>query len=349
MTPETKPETSATTPPTRTRALKRLAVVLVIFALYHAAVLFVSALNLPRAKLTGFDALALPGEVVKLRARIETDGPTFLNPDLVGIELEFRLAGKHETLPVRPGARSPDEGTKLGATTSKAGGHASLDFQAPEEPGNYLVHVSPGDRTAIELESSDPYLIVAVTPPEHPIVVTDIDNTICQSESGATRSDQPNRVPPFADAASVLSSASRQSRIVYLTSRPTHMAMRTRHWLGHHRFPPGPVFFRDLRGDRSQGSFSEPHYKAIILSRELRQKWNNVPWGIGNVRGDAEAYVANGIQPILIKREGLLIDEVGGRRVQSWQEIGNIFTTEGFARREHSAEESDLVPEDRRD
>jgi hypothetical protein len=272
----------------RARAITRLLIVVVAVAAYLGVVFLVSAINSPASKITGLDMLALPEEEVELGALIETDGPTLFHPNFAGLQVDFYLRGKIDRLPTNVNAPS-SEGAKIGSTTADPDGYIALKFSAPIEPGSYQIDLRLAHPGEIELESANRYLLLTVIPADRPIIVTDIDDTLCQSKLLNNNND----APPFDDAPDTLNEAASQCQVIYLTPRTVHRARETRHWLGAYGFPPGPVFFRDLWSDPEQVGFPESYFKAMFLVRQVRPKWSNIAWGVGHVEGDGEAYSAN--------------------------------------------------------
>jgi hypothetical protein len=243
----------------------------------------------------------------------------------------FTCAGKSTVCPrtsTRHRAKARRrEGAKIGSTTADPDGYIALKFSAPIEPGSYQIDLRLAHPGEIELESANRYLLLTVIPADRPIIVTDIDDTLCQSKLLNNNND----APPFDDAPDTLNEAASQCQVIYLTPRTVHRARETRHWLGAYGFPPGPVFFRDLWSDPEQVGFPESYFKAMFLVRQVRPKWSNIAWGVGHVEGDGEAYSANAIRPILFQPKNLSGEGAEIRVVDGWQEIGVIFKTEGFA------------------
>lgn len=282
-------------------------VVVSLFLLFLGALLLYCLAYRPLGKLAGFDVLALPGAAIELAAKLEQDGPGFINPDVKGVEIEFYSLGPRHGLPALHDSEKKQpvklpEGTKVGSALTGKNGIAALSLKAPQEPGNHFYRAGLKDPKRLPLKDPEVYLIVSVAPAEQQLLITDIDNTICQTKLSATWKDEPEKAPPLEGAAAVLSAASKDHRLIYLTARPTSLCHRTRHWLGAHGFPPGPVFFRDLWSEVKKFN-SESDYKADFIQTRIKAVWKNIPWGVGNTEGDAKAYQANAIAAILVGQD----------------------------------------------
>ena len=105
---------------------KRFALSLAFFLVYLGALWGIHfTATLPQVKLTGFDAVALPDQVIELKAKVERDVPGRLNPDLGGVRLSFRLSG------VGPVVEAVSDAEGMGTTT----------HPAPSKPGLYPFRV----------------------------------------------------------------------------------------------------------------------------------------------------------------------------------------------------------------
>ncbi len=285
----------------------------------------------PQGKLTGYDALALPGERVRLRAKVERDGPGFINPDLDGIEIEFLRLNAPE--PPRdfpdPGAPPPAEAVRAGGAASGKDGVAAIDIDAPAVPGDHRFWARLRDPNRLTLKDAAVPIHLVVMPPDQPIVITDIDNTIARTKLGPLLDDKPDQVEPLPDAAWVLTALSRGGTIIYITARPSYLTQRTKRWLFTHKFPAGPVFLRDMGAEYRSLNFDEGEFKRAFIADRIRKKWKEIRWGFGNTSNDLLGYCENGIRTILVEAAPDAIPakyrEIA-RVAASWVEIRRIVT-----------------------
>ncbi len=256
----------------------------------------------PQGKLTGYDVLALPGERVRLRVKVERDGPGFINPDLDEIEIEFlRLTEPQapQEFP-DPGAPPPAEAVRAGAASSGKDGVAAIDIDAPAAPGDHRFWARLRDPNRLTLKDPAAPIHLVVMPPDGPIVITDIDNTIARTALGPLLDDKPDEVEPLPDAAWVLGALGRGTTVIYITARPTYLTQRTKRWLHAHKFPAGPVFLRDVGAEYRSLNFDEGEFKRAFIAEQIRKKWKEIRWGFGNTSNDLLGYCENGIRTILV-------------------------------------------------
>src|SRR5262245_60946386 len=171
----------------RRKAGWRLAVVCGVQLGFLASLMVLSAGYTAAGKLTTFDRLAEPNAPIDLVAKIENDGPGFLNRDLSEVELEFLAkprAGPGALPEVAPHPGGPVEAgaVSLGTVRSGKDGRAVLPWKAPAEPGNHFFWVRLKDPSQIRLRDPAALFTVSVMTREQPVLITDIDNTIAQTK-----------------------------------------------------------------------------------------------------------------------------------------------------------------------
>jgi len=283
---------------------RRLAIVFGIHALFIAGLIgFHLWGSVPAVKLQGFDVLALPGEAVTLRAKLERDLPGPVNPDLHGWRITFRARPKPDAEPVA-----------IGAADTGDDGIASLVWTAPQEPGIHVIHLGLSDPRRAQVAGRRPGILVQVIPKDASIIATDIDGTI----AGESIPEMLGTAKPLPDAARILKRLAADHRIVYVTARDDALMTRTHEWLDYHGFPAGAVYFRDI----AFGTISPGAYKTKLL-RTIKEKWPRIAWGIGNTEADAAAYVENGIRTIL----------VGGEEKEEANRITRVADWKGVAKK----------------
>lgn len=291
-----EPERRAAQAPAARRPVGRS--ILIILALHAAFVVALLALHacasLGPVRLQGYDVPALPGGAVRLRAKLELDGPGLWNPDIHGRAIRFTAGGE-----------------AVGTAETGGDGIAAIDWKAPATPGIHPIRLALADPRGVKIVTARPGILLQVLPPDARIIVCDIDGTISEGELG----DLFGRAGPLPYAQAMLRELARDYRIVYLTARDDALMARTHAWLRHHGFPEGAVLFRDLR----LTTLSSERYKSRVL-RSLKKKWKRIVWGIGNTAGDAAAYTENGIRAIIVGAER--DEEEGGTTyVRDWRGV----------------------------
>lgn len=157
--------------------------------------------------------------------------------------------------------------------------------------------------------------------PGRVIVVVDIDDTISRTDFDDVifdETDEDSR--PLADAPRVLRTIADDFHVVYLTARPVFLLDKTRGWLRRNEFPDGPV----LVSHRKRDLIRQGAYKRRALKR-LRETWPAMLVGIGDRKGDAEAYGANGMLTLILNPGE--DDDFGGHalRMANWRAIEALF------------------------
>ena len=220
---------------------------------------------------TTVDALALPGEEIPLRARLQAG--TFLT-DQSGETVSFHLDGRlYRTV------------------ETDNDGHAVTSF-TPPAPGDYrfTAEVSP-----VGLRDRPPRpqpLLVACRQADAPMVVVDLDKTVVASGFRTVLIGDPT---PMSRSAEVLSRLADGNTIVYLTHRPDHFGPKSRRWLARENYPIGPLLLASV-GGFLKGSGT---YKTEEI-RRLKSRFGNLRIGIGDKISDAQAYHGNGLKAFLI-------------------------------------------------
>jgi len=222
-----------------------------------------------KALITARDLLVSEGERFRLEVEVERKILPFVDPAIPGVEVEV-------------------EGT--GRVRTDASGRAFLEL-GPVSAGHhrYRVRLAGG---AGEAEA-----LVRAVPRGEPVFVADIDGTVSRGTSVGFALHGNSRVIPFEGAGEALGEIARRAAVAYLTARDHVLLAKTRDWLRSHAFPEGPVLLRRVR----IWSASSRRHKIACLE-ELRSRGINLRWGIGDRRGDVEAYAAAGLAPILLRR-----------------------------------------------
>jgi len=222
--------------------------------------------------LIGNDLIATPGQEVNLEAALRS---SLWIPGIEGKRIQFHLGDRF-----------------LGELSTNRNGDAVLQWKAPAEPGDYVVHlfIHPDDQPPEPIDPAD--LLITVRPADSPIAIIDLDKTLVAS--GFVRVLL-GVADPMPGARLVTSRLAETHTIVYLTQRPDPLARLSKRWLAEHSFPPGPVLTSPV-GRLLSGSGT---YKAARLET-LKQHFTNLDLGIGDKPSDARAYAENGLRAILI-------------------------------------------------
>jgi hypothetical protein len=227
----------------------------------------------------------------------------------VEVEVERRIAPFWD--PASVGVEVQVEGIGRGVTD--ADGVARIPADA----------LRPGTRTPIARagHASAAFLIRAV-PKETPVFAVDLDHTIADVSSFGFVFKSGENVRPIPGAREALERLSARVQIVYLTARDHIFTRKTRDWLRRCGFPEAPIVLRRKR-------FWSERPKAHKLDRlaELRERFPNLAWGVGDLRGDVEAYAEHGLRPILFctRPPGGLPE--GTQVASTWEDVERIVAT----------------------
>jgi len=221
--------------------------------------------------LTTADALALPGEEVRLRARVQGGDLLRARPGLV---VRFYRDGR-----LFKAAETGGDGVaEVSFTAPKAGDYV---FSADVAPAGLGDDVPPPAQLRIACRDADARL-----------VIVDLDKTVVASGFHTVLIGEAAEMP---DSPRVLARVAKGRTIVYLTHRPDYFGPKSKAWLKAKGFPPGPVLLSSVSG--FLGGSGE--YKAAAI-RAMRQRFKNVEIGIGDKPSDVAAYHANGLRAFLI-------------------------------------------------
>jgi len=216
--------------------------------------------------ITPYDLLVPAGEPAVLEVEVEDRWMAFVDPPVEGIEVEVDGVGRAKS------ARNGIASIPLGVLP----------------PGTHRPVVR-FNRRAVEA-------VVRVVPRETPVIVVDIDETIADVTPWGFILRRVRDVRPLPGSREVLEELSRTMQIVYLTARDHIFTRKTKLWLRLASMPEAPVYLR--KGTRYWRTRSRDH-KTLRLA-ELSPQFPNIKWGIGDKPGDAVAYAAHGIRPIMI-------------------------------------------------
>lgn len=275
-------------------------------------------------RIQGYDAIALLGGQVELRAKVERVGALCIHPDIEGARVEFALqvqqapggpqlswsAAASETgLQVLGMARSDDDGMAAVMFTPPGAGQFCLVARVVGEAGR------PGPQ--------DEFLL-SILDPGRAILVSDIDHTIADVSALRFLVADAHEIKPLAQAPAVLGRLSERYQIVYLTARDDTFMARTRDWLSTWGFPRAPALFWDFLGTPS---LSHGRFKRERLA-DLERRGLSLVVGVGDRDADAKAYLANGMRAILIRAPESAVPG-GSQPVASWSEVERLLDSPG--------------------
>ena len=248
------------------------------------------------AVLTAFDALARPGAVADVRAKLEHDGVVGLHPHMRGYPLAFSgpaVAG--------------------GAVLTAAEGAATVAARAPAAPGGVA-------RVEVRFAGSRNHRPAAATarvfawPAAEPALVVDIDGTISDLRERDVLFADNAAIPAIAGAVDALTRLARSHRVIYLTARDESLYNKSRGWLEARGFPEGPLFTRDYNVfGPGRGAFK----RQFLV--DLRRRFPGVVAGVTDTPADAQAYLDAGLKAIVLGPDGGGRFPPGAVVVPSWQ------------------------------
>jgi len=253
-----------------------------------------------RGRLQGFDALAPRGRAVILEAKLErASGFLGVHPDVHGVEVAFEAGGA-----TIGRARTGRDGLARVAWTPTSG----IDEHA------ITVRVEGGRRWV-----ADPApLRVFARDPARPVLVVDLDGTVCESSEFDVATRPPSEIAACDGAAAALGRLAARFDVVYLTARDDAFSARSREWLDLRGFPRGPVLVRDV-GPRTLSAEAYKAERLLDLARDFR-----LAAGVGDRDEDARAYLAAGLAAIVVGGDGTRGIPARARHARDWAAVEKL-------------------------
>lgn len=153
------------------------------------------------------------------------------------------------------------------------------------------------------------------------IIAVDIDHTVSQTNyRKLLLKEQVDISPPIPGARETLDDLAKDYYILYLTARPRFLIEKTRGWLTHYDFPPGPV----VAAPRVRDAIRQIEFKQRTL-RQLRLRWPELLIGIGNQTADIEAYASSRMLPVIVYSGGEEKHYSDAVVLQDWQFVHQFF------------------------
>jgi hypothetical protein len=233
------------------------------FALCAAVVVLTSCAT---PVLTVDDAIVGPHGRTLLVAYVERELMRGVPDSVEGVEVEFRIAGKH-----------------VGAATTDKHGCAMIECMLSDRSVDSFTATLAQPHG--EQSASGRFFIWTS---DRTAIVVDVDGTIYPGDRNHSYLRADDDSEPIENSSDVLTGLGREYDILYLTARPHLASASTRKWLAAHGFPSGPL--ATARGWRIY--FRQERYKRQTLAR-LRRHVPNLLIGIGDKQLDARAYASN--------------------------------------------------------
>ncbi|MFQ6048299.1 MAG: hypothetical protein ACE5K7_02925, partial [Phycisphaerae bacterium] len=175
--------------------------------------------------ISGFDVLALPGQPVFVRAKVER--ASVLRPDVEHPIVRFRIV------------QGPTAPIDLGTVRGDEDGVAAIQYK-PAQPGNYWIECARLDRSGRPIGTGR--LLLACRDGRRPMIAADIDGTLTV-ERGPLWSTSIRPYDRY--TVEVINKLARQYDIIYLSGRLRYLLGQTRSWLRKNNLPDGPIFLLD--------------------------------------------------------------------------------------------------------
>jgi hypothetical protein len=257
--------------------------VIVVQAVFLAAVLFIARRNAPPPSLIPADALALPGETATLSVRLHQEGAVLSGPDVGGLPVTLRAA---------PGSPpTPD----LGAITD-ASGAAFFGVAAPQALGMMLFEASLGGN--LHTEPPSVQVLLSAVPADRALIFMVIPEAL-EEDLEAQPAD--SRVP--LPAAAVIADLGKSASLAYVADPAWRNAPGLRGRLDAWGLPRGPI----LGTGAVEGNLRDT-VKALSLSR-----WTGPRWAIVGKGKHATDFSFHGARAVL--RARLAAPEVDETRI----------------------------------
>ena len=216
--------------------------------------------------ITPYDLLVPAGEAATLEVEAERRYFVFVDPPLAEVEIEVEGLGRART--------GPDGLASFPLGVLPAGTH----------------------RFKVKVGRKSPEAIVRVIDRTTPVIVVDIDHTIADVSPQGFILRKVQNVRPVLGSREALDILAPSMQILYLTARDHIFTRKTKLWLRAAEFPEAPVYLR--KGTRFWSHNPREHKMERL--KELRPRFPNILWGVGDKPGDVAAYQAHGIRPILL-------------------------------------------------
>jgi len=259
-------------------------------------IVFFFAYNNKVLSLKGYDVVSKAGEKIFIKCKLETSD--ILGFSKSGEKINFFL-----------------DGTCIGSNVTNSQGYAQIEYQFENFSVNQITMKL--DRKSLFLANTGK-IIAGVFDNNKPILICDIDHTVCDTKLVLFFFRKDTAVPTVKGSVESLIRIAKNYNIIYVTHRDEAIMHRTKKWLEANCYPQGPVFFWEF----GHLPFSNEKYKMMIV-KSLKERFPNIAAGIGDKRGDIMAYVTNNVSGILFSKskKNNLPEDV--YQASEWTEIEN--------------------------
>ncbi|MBI3270931.1 MAG: hypothetical protein HYZ53_18155 [Planctomycetes bacterium] len=232
-----------------------------------------------KAQVTGVDALTQPGVAAPVQVRVALTTIPFFQPHLHGTTVKLYKGSEY-----------------LGSATTGDEGIANFSY-VPTTTGYTILTAK---LSSSWLSSNAARIVVGSFPASTKFLVTDIDHTIAKTNDLSflfSSNPADTATMPFSQDA-LAYAAAHGWKVIYLTARDHRSTVKTKDWLLLKHYPVGCSFFMDqnLTNLLSQGAYK----KAKIA--ELKHFFPLISVGVGNMPGDADAYLSNGMTALILPK-----------------------------------------------
>jgi len=263
----------------------------------HAALLVVCYLLAidfaPAPRLVASDRVALPGDEVVLRVRLERDLPPLVRSRNAGVEIRSRLVDG----PSSSGQLTPPEGA-LSVTTTAADGTATFPWTAPPEAGLYRFRADldePGEPGAEKALVGSDFLVRVLTAEQSLVIVA------VGSRLGVAQLDE--------ESTGLLEQLAKEHAIVYVALGLGRDPEAARARIAEYGLPAGPVLEVPVAvpNDGLDGGLDSRFDGATVrrtlqayLDRQIRPRWKNIAWAIATDASQLRAFRLSGLRSLLV-------------------------------------------------
>ncbi len=260
------------------------------------------AYNSKKLNLKGYDIVGKPDNTYTLRCKVQTS-------NVLGFDKRGEIVDYYS------------EDNFIGMSSTDENGIAEIGHYF-DRPGTYVIRIRLNQKSKYKAMESK--IIVGIFDEKKPILICDIDHTVCDTKLLLFILNKDTKIPAVKDSSETLNRLSNQYNIIYVTHRDDAFIHKTKFWLDLFNYPNGPIFFWNF----GKYTFNSGKYKEEII-QNLKKHFPNIVVGIGDKISDALAYTKNGLKTILItKTENKGLPQ-GVIQTDNWQNIENYLLNQG--------------------
>lgn len=255
-------------------------------------------------ELIALDALTVEGSSTFLEAKVFTRGSNYNDPGVSGKKVVFKIGDKI-----------------LGTAITNEGGMARLSVPAGTGVRNFEASLSSSASSSLRSRGT----LYALNP-NKPILITDVDGTIAKTPKVDLTTIDNGKIAPIEGSKAMLSALSNKYQVVYISGRYDRTMTLTRDWVNTKGYPRGPVL---LAPGLESGHGGVGDFKTTAIGR-ITKVFKKVPFAVGDRAFDMQAYVRNGVKPVLVGTDPRGEVPRGTVKLGSWSElpVDRILTSE---------------------